>query len=116
MSSRFGSRTCSILALGAVAGLLAACSSDTKAGPKPTGGGGAGGAAGAAGGRGWQGGRWWRRGHDDGRGHDGCGSAALQARGNYLVNAVIARGDCHTPQGPTGPDMPGCSWPAIPSS
>ncbi len=105
MSSRFGSRTCSILALGAVASLLAACSSDTKAGPTPPGGGGAGGAAGSgkagAGGAGVGG----AGGTSDGGATDG-GLAALQARGNYLVNAVIACSDCHTPQLPSGaPDM-----------
>ncbi|HSS37569.1 MAG TPA: c-type cytochrome [Polyangia bacterium] len=106
MSSRFGSRTCSILALGALAGLLAACSSDTKAGPKPTGGGGAGGAAGAAAGAAGKAGAGGAGGTTtDGGATDG-GLAALQARGNYLVNAVIACSDCHTPQAPTGgPDM-----------
>jgi hypothetical protein len=29
----------------------------------------------------------------------------LQKRGQYLVDHVIACGDCHTPQGPMGPDM-----------
>src|SRR5205085_5685157 len=34
---------------------------------------------------------------------DAGGLNPLQARGKYLVDAVIACGDCHTPQGPTGP-------------
>ncbi len=105
MSSRFVSRTCSILALGAFAGLLASCSSDTKTGPKPPGGGGAGGAAGAAAGASGKAGAGGAGGATDGGTTDG-GLAALQARGNYLVNAVIACSDCHTPQLPTGgPDM-----------
>lgn len=34
-----------------------------------------------------------------------AGLTAKQARGKYLVDHVIACGDCHTPQTPTGPDM-----------
>ncbi|GAB5378176.1 MAG: cytochrome c [Acuticoccus sp.] len=30
---------------------------------------------------------------------------AAVARGDYLVNTVMACGNCHTPQGPNGPDM-----------
>jgi mono/diheme cytochrome c family protein len=30
--------------------------------------------------------------------------AALRARGKYLVDTVATCGDCHTPQGPSGPD------------
>jgi len=33
------------------------------------------------------------------------GLTPLQARGQYLVDHVIACPDCHTPQGPTGPDL-----------
>ncbi|HEY3592799.1 MAG TPA: hypothetical protein VGL13_02955 [Polyangiaceae bacterium] len=39
---------------------------------------------------------------------DGAGggdAAALVARGQYLVDHVIACPDCHTPQTPTGPDL-----------
>ncbi len=32
-------------------------------------------------------------------------SEDLLARGDYLVNVVMACGNCHTPQGPAGPDM-----------
>ena len=35
----------------------------------------------------------------------GVGLTAKQARGEYLVDAVNACGDCHTPQTPTGPDL-----------
>jgi cytochrome c553 len=32
-------------------------------------------------------------------------SADLLERGDYLVNSVVLCNDCHTPHGPTGPDM-----------
>jgi mono/diheme cytochrome c family protein len=38
-----------------------------------------------------------------GLGGMGGGLTAMQARGQYLVDHVMACGDCHTPQGPTGP-------------
>jgi mono/diheme cytochrome c family protein len=41
----------------------------------------------------------------DGEAGADAGLTPLQARGQYLVNAVIACSDCHTPQGPNGPDM-----------
>lgn len=36
---------------------------------------------------------------------DDSGLTTLQARGKYLVDVVVACGDCHTPQGPMGPDL-----------
>src|SRR5690606_19131925 len=30
---------------------------------------------------------------------------ALVARGDYLVNSILACGNCHTPMGPEGPDF-----------
>src|SRR5262245_37399838 len=41
-----------------------------------------------------------------GVGGSGGGLSTIQARGQYLVDHVMACGDCHTPMGPTGP-MPG---------
>jgi hypothetical protein len=38
-----------------------------------------------------------------GGGGAGGGLTAVEARGQYLVDHVFACGDCHTPQGPTGP-------------
>lgn len=35
----------------------------------------------------------------------GAHAETLQERGSYLVNTVMACGNCHTPIGPTGPDM-----------
>ena len=117
MSSRFVSRTCSILALGAFAGLLASCSSDTKTGARsrlgaavpaarraPQAGAAGKACAGGAGGSGRRGG-------------GGGVLNAQQARGKYLVVAVIACGDCHTPQGrPAAPISPSTSPAIRPSS
>jgi mono/diheme cytochrome c family protein len=84
-----------ILVASAFAGASTGCSSDSNSKGKLDGGagkGGAGGAAGSAGGAG-------------GGAADGGTLTAKQARGEYLVNAVIACSDCHTPQTPTGPDL-----------
>ena len=84
------------------------------AGHASAGAGGAAGAAGAAGGAGAGGsaGAAGSGGAAGAAGSSGVGGAAggvvlnaKQARGKYLVDAVIACGDCHTPQGPNGPDL-----------
>jgi mono/diheme cytochrome c family protein len=90
-----------IVAVAGLAGVSAGCSSDSNS---KTGAAGAGGGAGHAGAGGTAGG--------GGGAAGGLGGAAggvvltpKQARGEYLVKHVDACGDCHTPQGPNGPDL-----------
>ena len=87
----------------AVAGLAGSvgCSSDANTNGKlpavgGAGGGAAGGAAGSAAGA---------AGSAAGGAAGGVVRTAKQARGEYLVDAVNACGDCHTPQTATGPDL-----------
>src|SRR6202012_5936921 len=84
-----------ILVAVGLAGGSTGCSSDSNSKGKIDGGAGKGGAAGGAAGA--------------ARGGGGTADAgvltAKQARGEYLVDAVISCGDCHTPQTPTGPDL-----------
>src|SRR5579863_817770 len=86
-----------VLAASALAGGSVGCSSDSNSNGKVppvggAGGGAAGGAAGSAGGA-------------AGGAAGGTVLTAKQARGEYLVDAVNACGDCHTPQTATGPDL-----------
>jgi hypothetical protein len=96
-----------VMAVAGLAGGSAGCSSDSNSKGKlpPAGGagGGVGGAAGSAGGA---------AGSVGGAAGSAAGGAAgavvltaKQARGEYLVDAVNACGDCHTPQTATGPDL-----------
>jgi len=117
-----------ILAVAGSAALLSACSSDNNStgaaghgGAAAGHGGGAaghGGSAGVGGAAGTPGvaGAAGSAGAGGAAGAAGAGGAAggvgggvmlnaQQARGKYLVDAVISCGDCHTPQGPNGPDM-----------
>ena len=87
----------------AVAGLgvgSVGCSSDSNS---KGGIGGVGGAAGAAGGL--AGAAGGAAGSAAGGAAGGVVLTAKQARGEYLVDAVNACGDCHTPQTATGPDL-----------
>ena len=72
-------------------------------------------AAGAASCGDGSGGTGGKGGSAGGAGGAGGGLTAVQARGQYLVDNVFACGDCHTPQGPTGP-VPGSTWRAMPTS
>ena len=94
MRQRLGYSFAILVAVG-LAGGSTGCSSDSNSKGKIDGGAGKGGAAGGA------------AGSAGGAGGGGTADAgvltAKQARGEYLVDAVISCGDCHTPQTPTGP-------------
>lgn len=105
-TARFRNSSLVILALAVSGAFLSACSSDTSCGTKKaTGGAGGAGAAGTAGAAGSAGAAGGAAGAAGGAAGSGVVLNAKQARGKYLVDAVIACGDCHTPQGPNGPDM-----------
>ena len=89
-----------VVAVATLAGGSAGCSSDSNSkGKLPPVGGAGGGAAGAAGSAGGA------AGSAAGGAAGGVVLTAKQARGEYLVDAVNACGDCHTPQTATGPDL-----------
>ena len=94
------------MAVAGLAGGSVGCSSDSNSkGKLPPAGGAGGGVAGS-------GERRWSAGSAGGAAGSAAGGAAggvvltaKQARGEYLVDAVDACGDCHTPQTATGPDL-----------
>ena len=61
------------------------------------------GAASCGDGSGGSGGKGGKGGSAGGAGGAGGGLTTVELRGQYLVDHVFACGDCHTPQGPTGP-------------
>jgi len=85
-----------VVAVAGLGGVSVGCSSDSNSkGKLPPAGGAGGGTAGAAGGAAGS----------AGGAAGGVVLTAKQARGEYLVDAVNACGDCHTPQTATGPDL-----------